>query len=273
MTPQERALLKNVLGAARIARRRRDGSPRRHHRRARWTRACARCSRCFAPPAIRACRSMAIRSTIRAAWCISAISSITSRNAPKRAATPPRARATFPSRRSTSDAPLVAGECVEAGAVRAALHAGARSARADAGDAHPYGAGHRRIWRHRRPRVDRGHRGNDRRRHRGRARHRRVRLGSKHSASGVFLVDGKRRSRRGGGSGSASISVSRTRRRKSRRSAGSSTWLAGRVPIRGEIVPAPVEGFEFEIVDADPRRIGKLRVRASTAKEDAGAQE
>jgi len=49
--------------------------------------------------------------------------------------------------------------------------------------------------------------------------------------------------------------------------------LAGRVPIRGEIVPAPVEGYEFEIVEADPRRIGKLRVRASTAKEDAAAKE
>jgi CBS domain-containing protein len=35
--------------------------------------------------------------------------------------------------------------------IRAALDAGARSTRADAGDAHPYGAGHRRIWRHRWP--------------------------------------------------------------------------------------------------------------------------
>ena len=35
--------------------------------------------------------------------------------------------------------------------IRAALDAGARSAGADAGDAHPYGAGHRRIWRHRWP--------------------------------------------------------------------------------------------------------------------------
>lgn len=38
-------------------------------------------------------------------------------------------------------------------------------------------------------------------------------------------------------------------------------WLAGRVPMRGEIIPAPVESYEFEIVDADPRRVGKLRVR------------
>ena len=38
-------------------------------------------------------------------------------------------------------------------------------------------------------------------------------------------------------------------------------FLAGRVPIRGEIVPAPVDGYEFEILDADPRRVAKLRVR------------
>jgi CBS domain containing-hemolysin-like protein len=39
-------------------------------------------------------------------------------------------------------------------------------------------------------------------------------------------------------------------------------WLAGRVPMRGEIIATPVEGYEFEIVEADPRRVGKLRVRA-----------
>jgi CBS domain containing-hemolysin-like protein len=44
-------------------------------------------------------------------------------------------------------------------------------------------------------------------------------------------------------------------------------WLAGRVPMRGEIVPAPVKGWEFEVVDADPRRLAKLRVRAPAAKE------
>ena len=36
--------------------------------------------------------------------------------------------------------------------------------------------------------------------------------------------------------------------------------LAGRVPARGEIVPHPA-GPEFEVVDADPRRIKRLRVR------------
>ena len=38
-------------------------------------------------------------------------------------------------------------------------------------------------------------------------------------------------------------------------------WLAGRVPMRGEIIPTPVEAYEFEIIEADPRRVGKLRVR------------
>jgi len=34
----------------------------------------------------------------------------------------------------------------------------------------------------------------------------------------------------------------------------------GRVPVRGEIVPHE-SGAEFEVVDADPRRIKRLRVR------------
>ena len=36
--------------------------------------------------------------------------------------------------------------------------------------------------------------------------------------------------------------------------------LSGRVPTRGEVVPHP-NGSEFEVVDADPRRIKRLRVR------------
>ncbi|MEM1374670.1 MAG: hemolysin family protein [Pseudomonadota bacterium] len=36
--------------------------------------------------------------------------------------------------------------------------------------------------------------------------------------------------------------------------------LAGRIPARGEVVPHPA-GPEFEVVDADPRRIKRLRVR------------
>lgn len=37
--------------------------------------------------------------------------------------------------------------------------------------------------------------------------------------------------------------------------------LAGRVPERGEIIHHP-DGIEFEVIDADPRRVKKLRIRA-----------
>ena len=40
--------------------------------------------------------------------------------------------------------------------------------------------------------------------------------------------------------------------------------LAGRVPVRGEIVPHP-HGIEFEIVEADARRVKKLRLRLPDA--------
>ncbi|MBJ3762349.1 CBS domain-containing protein [Maribius pontilimi] len=43
--------------------------------------------------------------------------------------------------------------------------------------------------------------------------------------------------------------------------------LTGRVPTRGEVVPHPA-GPEFEIVDADPRRLKRLRVRVPDV--DAG---
>ena len=38
------------------------------------------------------------------------------------------------------------------------------------------------------------------------------------------------------------------------------TMLAGKVPARGEIVRHPA-GIEFEVLDADPRRVKRLRVR------------
>lgn len=43
------------------------------------------------------------------------------------------------------------------------------------------------------------------------------------------------------------------------------TMLAGHLPARGEVVIHP-DGPEFEVVDADPRRIKRLRVRLSTTK-------
>jgi CBS domain containing-hemolysin-like protein len=42
------------------------------------------------------------------------------------------------------------------------------------------------------------------------------------------------------------------------------TAIAGRVPGRGEIVAAP-EGFEFEVLDADPRRIKRLKIHPRPA--------
>jgi magnesium and cobalt transporter len=39
--------------------------------------------------------------------------------------------------------------------------------------------------------------------------------------------------------------------------------LSGRVPARGEVVVHP-DGPEFEVIDADPRRIKRLRVRTAT---------
>jgi CBS domain containing-hemolysin-like protein len=35
--------------------------------------------------------------------------------------------------------------------------------------------------------------------------------------------------------------------------------LVGRIPVRGELVAGP-EGYEFEVLDADPRRIKRLRI-------------
>ena len=42
--------------------------------------------------------------------------------------------------------------------------------------------------------------------------------------------------------------------------AGLVSALAGRVPQRGEVINHP-EGFDFEITDADPRRVKRVRVR------------
>ena len=45
--------------------------------------------------------------------------------------------------------------------------------------------------------------------------------------------------------------------------AGLVTALAGRVPQRGEVISHPA-GLEFEITDADPRRVKRLRIRPAT---------
>lgn len=41
--------------------------------------------------------------------------------------------------------------------------------------------------------------------------------------------------------------------------------LAGRVPQRGEVIMLP-ERFEFEIIDADPRRVKRVRIRRTEAR-------
>ncbi len=48
--------------------------------------------------------------------------------------------------------------------------------------------------------------------------------------------------------------------------------LAGRLPARGEVVPHP-DGHEFEVVDADARRIKRLRVRLDAGTDLAAAAE
>ncbi len=48
--------------------------------------------------------------------------------------------------------------------------------------------------------------------------------------------------------------------------------LCGRVPARGEVVAHPA-GVEFEVIDADPRRIKRLRVRRTTPTEPASGAE
>ena len=53
--------------------------------------------------------------------------------------------------------------------------------------------------------------------------------------------------------------------------AGLVAALAGRVPQRGEVIVHP-EGYEFEVVDADPRRIRRLRIRAPAKPADGGGK-
>ncbi len=48
------------------------------------------------------------------------------------------------------------------------------------------------------------------------------------------------------------------------------SFLAGRVPSRGELIQH-ASGIEFEVVDADPRRIKRLRVRNLPRREDRAA--
>ena len=43
--------------------------------------------------------------------------------------------------------------------------------------------------------------------------------------------------------------------------AGLVTFIAGHVPTRGEVIRHEASGVEFEIIDADPRRVTRVRIR------------
>ena len=46
----------------------------------------------------------------------------------------------------------------------------------------------------------------------------------------------------------------------------------GRVPVRGELVPGPGR-FEIEVLDADPRRVKKLKIFVSTEQKDGRSRD
>jgi CBS domain containing-hemolysin-like protein len=52
--------------------------------------------------------------------------------------------------------------------------------------------------------------------------------------------------------------------------AGLVSALAGRLPQRGEVIAHPI-GYEFEVMDADPRRIKRVRVRRAPEAEEESA--
>ena len=52
--------------------------------------------------------------------------------------------------------------------------------------------------------------------------------------------------------------------------AGLVTARAGRVPQRGELIEHPA-GFELQVMDADPRRVKRVRLRPAAAPLAASA--
>jgi Mg2+/Co2+ transporter CorC len=48
--------------------------------------------------------------------------------------------------------------------------------------------------------------------------------------------------------------------------------IAGRVPVRGEIVTDTRRGIEYEILDADPRRVKRIKLHLRDGKEGAEAE-
>jgi magnesium and cobalt transporter len=144
-------------------------------------------------------------------------------------------------------------------ALCAAVDADRRVADQDADGPHAHGAGDRRVWRRRRA-CD--HRGPDRtghRRDRGRTRRRR---GAPLPARGRGRVAGLARTPLDEFEAELGVDLSGIDDEEEVDTLGGLVFLlTGRVPARGEVVPHP-SGVEFEVIDADPRRIKRLRVRA-----------
>jgi CBS domain containing-hemolysin-like protein len=49
--------------------------------------------------------------------------------------------------------------------------------------------------------------------------------------------------------------------------------IAGHVPVRGEIVADPARGIEYEILDADPRRVKRIKLHLRDAEKSGEARE
>lgn len=49
------------------------------------------------------------------------------------------------------------------------------------------------------------------------------------------------------------------------------TFIAGHVPTRGEVIRHQASGVEFEVIDADPRRVTRIRLRNLPKKQPATA--
>ena len=145
--------------------------------------------------------------------------------------------------------------------VRAALDAGARIAPEDADHAYASGAGHRRIWRHRRAGLDRGSGRGDRRRYRRRTRCRRG-AAIAPLANGAFDADARLDLEDFKEETGIALAPSDPDEEVDTLG-GLVVSLLGRVPQRGEIVPYPT-GYEFEVLEADPRRVKRLRIRPAS---------
>ena len=126
-------------------------------------------------------------------------------------------------------------------------------------DAHPHGAGRRRVRRHRRPRHHRGSGRAGRRRDRGRARRG---GGRQHRRRSQARPASRRRARRSPSSrqqlGIKLLEAGRGGRHRHARRPG--VRDASAACRRAASWCATIPGVEFEVLDADPRRVRKLKI-------------